>query len=56
MNTMAIVYDIIGRHDEAVRLCEQASADNPDAIGPRLLLAEHYQATDRHDEARRLIH
>jgi len=55
VNTMAIVYDIIGRHDEAVRLCEQDRAENPDSIGSRLLLAAHYQTTDRHEEAHALI-
>ena len=55
MNMMGIVYDIIGRHDEAIRMCEQVRAENPDSIGSRLLLAVHYQTTDRHDEAHALI-
>ena len=55
MNTMSIVYDIIGRHDEAVRIAEQVRAENPDSIVSRLLLAAHYQTIDRHEEAHALI-
>jgi tetratricopeptide (TPR) repeat protein len=52
---MGWIYQLTGREDEAVRLFEQARAENPDLVVPRLYLAAHYQAAGRHDEARALI-
>lgn len=51
----AAVFQLANREDEGVQIWEQLRAENPDAIPPRLELAAHYQAADRHGEARALI-
>jgi len=43
---------LAGRHEAGVALYERARASNPDVIGSRIMLAGHYQAHGRHEQAR----